>query len=108
MTNSPFEDMIESLGKDEGVYSLNDMRTSFNVGAEFSRDVAQDTIGELQAHVDAEPSDKVDVIRAKDDALAAARELIHTEQQTLSDPEGTLGTAYDSVLAIISNALILS
>lgn len=103
---SNFEQLLEAIGKDEGVYGVEDMRTAFNSGAEFARDVAQDTINELQAHVDAEPTDKDEIIRIKDDALAAARELIQQEQETLMEPDGTLGTEYETVLATISKALI--
>lgn len=41
----------------------------------------------------------------KDEALEAAKELIETEQQTLCEPDGTLGTQYESVLALICGAL---
>ena len=108
MSNGEFDALIEAIDSEEGVYQLNDMKAAFNSGAAFARDVAADTIGALQAHVDAEPSDKLEVMRIKDDALAAARELIQIEQQTLSEPEGTLGTQYESVLATISDALIQS
>ena len=108
MGNSPFEQLIDSIDSDEGVYGIDNMRAAYNTGADFARDIADETIGALQAHIEAEPSDKVEAIRIKDEALAAARELIHIERETLMEPEGELGQQYESVLAMISNALIQS
>jgi hypothetical protein len=96
--------MLNSL--EEGDYDIDDLRTAFNSGADFARDVARDTIGALQAHVDAAPTDNDEIIRVKDDALAAARELLQLERSTR--PNVPLSAQYESVLAIISNALIQS
>jgi len=51
-------------------------------------------------------TDVYDRIRIKDAALEAARELLSTEQSTLCEPDGTLGSDYESVLALIVTALV--
>ena len=91
----PFVAFIDSLDQDESVYSYGDMENAWHGGANCAKEAARRTIEELK-----------DQIADKDAALEAARDLINEEQQTLCEPDGTLGTQYESVLALISKALV--